>query len=202
MTVPESQKKHEHLLDSPGGESADQMWARAGEFTNNVCYDVRERYALIKKSGGRVCNGKDCDKIIERRNPHKIYDLVRAAGSISAEPIFDYTGHDGDPSDFADPVPYDDAVEPPTNGQPPANTVPWVPYDEAGFNDRVRQQLHYDYNRRPQGADFYVGVWSARVFHSAYMGPDRTPLGMDAAIRKHRPEWCAVMGIAVDDVWF
>jgi hypothetical protein len=83
----------------------------------------------------------------------------------------------------------------------PSNMVPWVAYDENSFQG-LKQQLAYDYGRRPQGADFDVSVWSARVFHSTYMGPNKTPLGMSAAVHKHRPEWCAALGVPVDDTWF
>jgi hypothetical protein len=80
-------------------------------------------------------------------------------------------------------------------------TVPWVPYNENGF-DRLKEQLKYDYGRRPQDADFDVTVWSARVFHSAYMGPEGIPLGLEEAMLKHRLEWCDALGISVDGVWF
>lgn len=89
--------------------------------------------------------------------------------------------------------------EPSSGGnQPIPQTVPWVAYDENSFQ-RLKNMLSYDYARRPQMADFDVSVWSARVFHSAYMGPERIPLGLDAAINKHRPEWCAALGVPVDN---
>ena len=78
----------------------------------------------------------------------------------------------------------------------PDNSVPWVAYDENGFQ-QLKSVLAYDYQRRPQAADFDVTVWAARVFHSAYMGPEKEPLGLDAAIKKHRPEWCSALGVPV-----
>lgn len=78
--------------------------------------------------------------------------------------------------------------------------VPWVPYNENGF-DVLKKQLKYDYGRRPQNADFDVSVWASRVFHSCYMGPDGKPLGFVAAMKKHRPEWCQALGVSVDDHW-
>lgn len=75
--------------------------------------------------------------------------------------------------------------------------VPWQPYDENSFQ-ALKNQLAHDYGRRPQAADFDVSVWAARVFHSAYMGPEKEPLGLDAAITKHRPEWCAALGVPLD----
>lgn len=85
-------------------------------------------------------------------------------------------------------------------GTNPIQTVPWVGYNEQGFQ-RLKNQLAYDYGRRPQNADFDVTVWAARVFHSQYMGPLGVPLGEEVAIRKHRPEWCAALGISVDNHW-
>lgn len=79
---------------------------------------------------------------------------------------------------------------------PTTNKVPWVSYDEKGFQ-QLKNLLAFDYGRRPQNADFDVSVWAARVFHSAYMGPEKNPLGFDAALTKHRPEWCAALGVPV-----
>lgn len=95
-----------------------------------------------------------------------------------------------------------DWLEKPTSSNTPNESVPWVAYDEASFNDRLQQQLAYDYGRRPQAADFAVSVWSARVFHSTYMGPEGKPLGFDEALKKHRPEWCESLKVPVDDKWF
>ena len=94
----------------------------------------------------------------------------------------------------------DDLIEPSN----PVNTVPWRAYwgDNSDFNNRVQQQLAYDYGRRPQGADFGVTAWSSRLLHSAYFGPEGTPLGEDGALRRHRPEWCQALGVPVDDMWF
>jgi hypothetical protein len=82
---------------------------------------------------------------------------------------------------------------------PVDDMVPWVGYDENGFNE-LKRQLAYDYARRPQGADFDVSVWAARVFHSAYMGPEKKPLGLVAAVDRHQVEWCAALGVSVKDV--
>ena len=75
-------------------------------------------------------------------------------------------------------------------------TVPWMAYDENSFQ-KLKDALAFDYGRRPQEADFDVTIWAARVFHSAYMGPSGVPLGLDAAIDKHRPEWCAALGVTL-----
>jgi hypothetical protein len=86
-------------------------------------------------------------------------------------------------------------------GEPPMDdVVPWVAYDENGFQN-LKLQLDYDYGRRPQGADFDVSVWAARTFHSCYMGPEKEPLGMNNALVKHRAEWCQGLKINVDNHW-
>jgi hypothetical protein len=78
----------------------------------------------------------------------------------------------------------------------PTNMVPWVPYDENSFQE-LKRTLAYDYARRPQGADFDVSVWAARTFHNAYMGPEKTPLGMTAGVSRARNEWCSALGVPV-----
>lgn len=131
MTITDSQAIHAHILNAAPGESTSQMWARAWQFTNNVCYDNRSAYAMIKKTGGQVCGpGVDCDKIIERVSPYRIYDLVRSAGSQSAVPIFEHAhNHDGSPAygkpaDFAEPLAYGTPIPEPPVPQPPSGVVP------------------------------------------------------------------------------
>jgi hypothetical protein len=124
VTIAESQAIHKHILTPLTGESSSQMWARAWQFTNNVCFD-NPAYAMIKKTGGQVCGpGVDCDKIIEIASPHRIYDLVRNGGAPNAEPIFDDTHHTGKPSDFTAPLPYDGTAPVPMPPQPPMPTQP------------------------------------------------------------------------------
>lgn len=84
-------------------------------------------------------------------------------------------------------------IDEPTPG--PA-TVPWVPYNEAGFQE-LKRTLAYDYARRPQGADFDVTVWSGRYFHNSYMGPERIPLGENAGLQRARNEWCNSLHVSV-----
>lgn len=191
MTVAESQEKHEHILEAEDGESTDQMWARAGEFTNNVCYDTREKYALIRKTGGRVCGpGVDCDKIIERTAPHKIYDLVRAAGSPDAEAIFDYTGHDGKPADFAEPKPYQAGPEPPEPEPPDPPAPTWPTYESVGGDDganKISRFCEKDYRTAGYaGLDGNSGCWIGRTYYDFLTGKV-TPV--EASIEKHKGEW-------------
>ena len=125
MTITNSQREHKHLLIADEGETVDQMWARAGQFTNNVAYDCRADYALIKKTGGRKCGpGFDCDKVIERAAPHRIYDLVVSAGSHSAAPTFAIEHVTGTPANFYEPQPYDGTAPVPIPPSAPVQPYP------------------------------------------------------------------------------
>lgn len=156
------------------------------------------KWGLLKKNPGQTqYNGHGIDIIIyalpfEGDTKLRSIDILGDAESINAHPIWL-------PDSVARYTIADWLATP--NGNPvPVNMVPWVAYDENSFQ-KLKATLAYDYGRRPQGADFDVTVWSARVFHSAYMGPDKKPLGLDAAIKRHRPEWCAALGIPVDSNW-
>jgi hypothetical protein len=80
---------------------------------------------------------------------------------------------------------------------PPEKTVPYEPYWGDPESDYLGRLLVFDYGQRPQLIDAESMRWTSRVFHSAYMGPDGIPLGLDAAIIKHRPEWCNALGVPV-----
>lgn len=79
----------------------------------------------------------------------------------------------------------------------PVTTVPYVPYDENGFQ-RLKNMLAHDYARRPQAADFDVSVWAGRYFHNCYMGPNGVPLGEQGALERIKPELCDSLGISND----
>lgn len=170
-----------------------------------VEYLRREGYDKVghlKKNPGQTqYNGHANDAFLYREGDPILYravDIIGAAESTDPE-------NPPKPNFGIDQPRYgekDWMTEPNSEPAPQPDVVPWVPYDEASFNDRVQKQLSYDYSRRPQLADFKVSVWSARVFHSAYMGPEKKPLGFDQALRKHRPEWCDALGVKVDEVWF
>lgn len=79
---------------------------------------------------------------------------------------------------------------------PVGDMVPWVGYDENGFQ-RLKNILVHDYGRRPQGADFDVSIWAGRYFHNCYMGPEKKPLGEQKALERVKPELCGALGISV-----
>ena len=193
MTVSESQAAHAHILTPAEGESTSQMWARAWQFTNNVCYDNAGMYAMIKKSGGQVCGpGVDCDKIIQRVAPYRIYDLVRNGGAPNAEPIFDDTHHTGKPTDFTDALAYSGEqpepapIPPPTPcpetfGYPDENTTGKAfqarvkqaytdanrPFPDPNDQDAFRHFMRYGYSCRsmpePQAADKHIAELRAQL---------------------------------------
>jgi len=172
-----------------------------GKFTEGCVEYLRlydQNIGHLKKYGGSTqWNGHAIDAVNYHdpsRGTYQSVDLLASAESANARPQWliqevYYTAADWY---------LIDAVEP----EPIIPSVPWVAYNESLFNDRLQKQLAYDYGRRPQAADFMVSVWSARVFHSTYMGPDKKPLGFDAAMSKHRPEWCNALGVIVDGIWF
>lgn len=187
MTISESQAIHQHILTPAPGETADQMWARAFQFTNNVCFD-NVAYALIKKTGGRVCGpnqNRDCDKIIEVARPYRIYDLVRNAGTPDAAPIFDYTGHNGTPADFAMPTDYHTA--------PPVPQPSLPPYPGDPVFDEIGVVLFADYALAGQPPNPGMGRWFGRTTYDYLAG-----MSMEDSIEKHRNGpggWREVLGL-------
>ena len=104
MTPLERIRLHADLLLLPDGSTGDQYWAAAGVFTRAAAWTLRADYLLIRKFGGRVCEGLDCDKLMSRTAPHRIFDVVRSAGANGQEPIWDDTGHLGHLVDGVEPV--------------------------------------------------------------------------------------------------
>lgn len=100
-------------------------------------------------------------------------------------------------------TPYEpkDLMDPSEIGEPvPGNTVPWVGYNEQGF-ERLKRMLKHDYERRPQGPDYDVSVWAGRFFHNHYMGPERIPLSEQASLERVKIELCSSLGIPLDDYY-
>lgn len=146
----------------------------------------------LKKTGsGKQFNGHAIDAILWREPDP---DLLRAVDVIAnAETHNASAGFSIDEPRYSDDMWLDIDGG---NNSGGSDMVPYVPYDENGFQE-LKRTLAYDYARRPQGADFDVTVWAARVFHNAYMGPTGTPLGLDAGIARAREEWCSALGVPV-----
>jgi hypothetical protein len=194
---PNTLSRHEHLLSVPPGSSENVYWAAAGRFTNACCWDERNEYRMIRKTGGRRCINPqvdvDCDKVVEIISG-KYYDVVVGGGQSGQHAGWSEQSGLVDEENYV--MPYDPGIvpEPP---KPPTDTIPWQPYwgDEA--TKELEDVLAFDYARRPQGADFGVAKWASRTVHSAYMGPEGKPLGFKAATDRHRPEWCEALKVPV-----
>lgn len=80
--------------------------------------------------------------------------------------------------------------------QPPdeGDTVPWQPYWGDLNSDEITRTIFFDYSRKPESANFGMGRWISRMIHSAVLGPEGVPLGIDGALARHRPELCAALG--------
>lgn len=142
LNVAAALEKHKYILTGAPGETVDQLWARASQFTARVCRDVRDQYALIRKAGGRRCEcitriddkGTpkdvhefiDCDKIIDRATL-QIYDLVASGGAPNATAQFADAGATGTHADMVEPPPYEGDGKPtPVPGIPAPPVAPWT----------------------------------------------------------------------------
>jgi len=107
LTINAALARHSHLLNG--------TWQSAGEFNQRVCYDLRDSYSLIRKTGGTRCSGPgtdvDCDKVIDK-NTHEVFDTVVSAGSSSNKPGWSSVGVHHDLT-LVEPVPYDSNPPPP-----------------------------------------------------------------------------------------
>lgn len=173
-----------------------------GKYTEHFLETLRDttgdkRFKHLRKYGSQTqYNGHAIDVLaFDNRGqgdgtPIMETDILGDGESVNARPTWQVR---------ETPYSADILMEPEEIGEPDETAmVPWVGYDENGFQN-LKKQLDYDYSRRPQGADFDVTVWAARVFHSSTMGPNKKPLGLEKAIVKHREEWCGALGIPQDN---
>lgn len=184
-----------------------------GKYTEALVKHLRDqgfvKIGHLKKFGGATqYNGHAIDAFLWREGDLSLYRAIDVVANAESKPPY------GDPNTTPpnrqppakgfgiDEPRYQDSdwmAEPSNGGQPvPTNMVPWVHYNEGGFQE-LKRHLAYDYARRPQGADFDVSVWAARTFHNAFMGPEpqKVPLGMDAGMARARNEWCSALGVPV-----
>lgn len=140
-------------------------------------------------------------------SPVTVLDVIGGAGGPNPQPQWAVVTNPSAPVKAAWVYPGEVVVEPGEPIEPCPNPelhtmklVPYVNYDENGFQ-RLKKMLAHDYSRRPQGPDFDVSVWAGRYFHNCYMGPEGTPLGEDAALKRIKPELCAALGIPVDNYY-
>ena len=150
---------------------------------------------MIRKSGGRVCGGgHDCDKIIERAAPYRIYDLVASAGSHAARPVFNQEHVNGKPSDFYEPLPYD--AEP--DSAPPLQLPSYEDLGgDAFFRTQVGVPLAADMALVGQPLNDGSSVWFSRTTYDLI----RTFLEhgdhseAPTILKHHRNEWRTILGL-------
>lgn len=191
---------HHNLYDFSTNEGC-------GQYTEDLVERLRilgfEKVGHLKKYGSATqYNGHANDAFLYREADPDLYRAVDVIFAAEAKPP--YTPSNPAPNkNFGIDIPrYEDKdwMAEPGNSEPVPNTVPWVAYNEQGFQ-RLKNMLAHDYGRRPQGADFDVSVWAGRYFHNCYMGPEGIPLGEDGALHRIKPELCAALGIPMDNYY-
>lgn len=195
---------HTHEYDLTENEGCGKYTEAAVKHAQNSGYS---KVGHLKKNPGQTqYNGHANDAFLYREaadanNP--LYQAVDIIYAAEAKPPYSPSNPAPDKNFGIDIPRYTDAdwlAEPDGEGGENDRQVPWVAYDENGFQ-RLKNMLAHDYGRRPQGADFDVSVWAGRYFHNCYMGPEGIPLGEDAALKKIKPELCAALKIPMDDYY-
>lgn len=164
------------------------------------------KVGFLKKNPGQTnYNGHANDAFLYADgtdNPNGLYQAVDVITSAESKPPYG-PGHNPPSKGWSVDEPrytLKDWSKEPNSNPTPIAVVPYVPYNENGFQ-RLKNMLAHDYNRRPQGADFDVSIWAGRYFHNCYMGPNGTPLGEDGALHRIKPELCGALGIPMDNYY-
>lgn len=135
----------------------------------------------IGEGAGSTPNGVACSVI----------DCVSGAGGANPQPVWNV---------FTTPVEASGAwVDPDGVSVAPPAPVPVMPsYEELGGDEgakKITRMIEADYKRagRP-GLDGDCGGWLRRTDYDVLSGKVKT---VEESIAKHRPEWCAALGIPV-----
>jgi len=179
-----------------------------GKFTEDFLELLRESagnedfYHLRKYGSATQYNKHAIDVLAYDNREHKKddetdimeVDILGSAESVNANPTWQVRNTPYQEKDLMD-------LDEIGNGAV-TDMVIYQPYQGDSSNSELKRILSFDYSRRPQGADWDVSVWAFRVQHSALMGPvspssGGRPLGLVAAIEKHRIEWCQALGVPV-----
>lgn len=157
---------------------------------------VDDNWGLLKYNGnGTKYNGHRIDSVLYRIPEPGQNSLLTSVDIIKdAETNHASSGWSKDQPRYT----LDDWIPHPQAPPSHIKVVPWVGYNENGFN-RLKKMLIHDYARRPQGPDFDVSVWAARCFHNQYMGPEGIPLGELGALQRVKKELCESLGIPNDN---
>lgn len=115
-------------------------------------------------------------------------DILGSAESADAYPSWQVRDTFYKPTDLMHPDDIDTSVN-------TEKVIPWRPYWGDKNSDKITRTLMFDYVRGNQLLNPGMGRWLNRTLHSAFLGPEGKPLGEEAALNKHRPEWCAILGL-------
>lgn len=126
QTPRDALNRHDALLECGGTTDGDTLWECTGAFTMAVACDLAADYSPIRKAAGRQCDGWDCDKLIARVAPYRIFDIVGGGGAKGQRAVWDDTGHFAKASDLVDrsALPCGGAPPAPGGGTGPAPTPP------------------------------------------------------------------------------
>jgi hypothetical protein len=186
MNHQEALDRHKAVLAPATGDTEGQLWAKAADFTNRVCYDLREQgWRRIVKPGGQNCGGLNCDLICNEAT-REMRDVVGAAGSIKQAPAWIDKGFDA-PRNLAlqMPTPYGAPAPQPQPEPGPAPTPTPAPAPVActckADLERVTSALVALTNTVASQASVLAGLnerldeeWAARVWTGT--DPEKLPV--------------------------
>lgn len=128
-------------------------------------------------------------------DPTNVIDCVAGAGGPNPSPTWQVTNSTGA---FVNPNSvntYYNYGNNPGPIEPPKPTFP--SYESIGGDpagNKIGLYLFHDYIRAGQYPNPGMGVWFYRTCYDSMAG-----MGVDASITKHRAEWCAILGVPVDN---
>lgn len=160
---------------------------------------ARKVYATDSRFG---CNGKrgnPDDLSMDALNwigtatdPTDVIDIIVGAGGSNPQPGWGVTNSTGA---FVNP----NSVKTYAEKQPIPPKIP--SYESLGGDaagNKIGNYLFHDYNRGGQPPNPGMGTWFNRCTYDAVAGVDGIH-DYNAAIAKHRPGWCGILGIPVDN---
>jgi hypothetical protein len=158
-----------------------------------MLFDANPNFGLNGKRGG---NDLSADAINWKvPGEENVIDIIGSAGSPDASVQWNITNTTGkwfNPYNFATHFDYgENPVPVPTPTPPPTPKLPPYPGDDKG--NEVGAILFRDYGRAGQDPNPGMGTWFNRTIYDYLAG-----MPLEESIKKHRAEWCAILGIPVD----
>lgn len=173
-----------------------------GAFTDAVVSTLHakdSRFGHLKKKPGQTdVHGHGEDAVLylsDTPGQSQAVDFIGGAGGSNPQPAWQVDAPRYSASDWADPTEHGFGG-PSIPPQPPPPSMP--SYEELGGDEgakKITRVLESDYKRagRP-GLDGDSGAWLRRTDYDFLSGNVAT---VEASVAKHRPEWCAALGIPV-----